>query len=97
MPAPKFRMRGTTAASETEATQKKTSTAPKFRMRGAGGGTSPSLPTVTSQAVGETAGRKKPDGQQLPESWVRSHPRHGRRSAGRKSCGHCGMRLTRSF
>ncbi len=59
MPAPKFRMRGTTAASETEATQKKTSTAPKFRMRGAGGGTSPSLPTVTSQAVGETAGRKK--------------------------------------
>ncbi|WP_455724218.1 LPD23 domain-containing protein [Dysosmobacter welbionis] len=28
-------------------------------MRGAGGGTSPSLPTVTSQAVGETAGRKK--------------------------------------
>lgn len=59
MPAPKFRMRGTTAASETEATQKKTSTAPKFRMRGAGGGTSPSLPTVTSQAAGETAGRKK--------------------------------------
>lgn len=59
MPAPKFRMRGTTAASETEATQKKTSTAPKFRMRGAGGGTSPSLPTVTSQAVGETTGRKK--------------------------------------
>lgn len=59
MPAPKFRMRGTTTASEREATQKKTSTAPKFRMRGAGGGTSPSLPTVTSQAAGETAGRKK--------------------------------------
>lgn len=59
MPAPKFRMRGTTTASEREATQKKTSTAPKFRMRGAGGGASPSLPTVTSQAAGETAGRKK--------------------------------------
>lgn len=59
MPAPKFRMRGTTAASETETTQKKTSTAPKFRMRGAGGGTSPSLPTVTSQAAGETTGKKK--------------------------------------
>lgn len=59
MPAPKFRMRGTTSASETEATQKKTSTAPKFRMRGAGGGTSPSLPTATSQTAGETAGKKK--------------------------------------
>lgn len=47
MPAPKFRMRGTTTASEREATQKKTSTAPKFRMRGAGGVTSPSLPTVS--------------------------------------------------
>ena len=59
MPAPKFRMRGTTSASETEATQKKTSTAPKFRMRGAGGGTSPSLPTATSQTAGETTGKKK--------------------------------------
>lgn len=59
MSAPKFRMRGTTTASETETTQKKTSTAPKFRMRGAGGDTSPSLPMVTSQAAGETAGRKK--------------------------------------
>lgn len=52
-------MRGTTTASEREATQKKTSTAPKFRMRGAGGGASPSLPTVSSQVAGETAGRKK--------------------------------------
>lgn len=59
MSAPKFRMRGTTTASEREATQKKTSTAPKFRMRGAGGGASPSLPTVSSQVAGETAGRKK--------------------------------------
>lgn len=59
MPAPKFRMRGITSASETEATQKKTSTAPKFRMRGAGGGTSPSLPTATSQTAGETTGKKK--------------------------------------
>nr|DAL79205.1 MAG TPA: Large polyvalent protein associated domain 23 [Caudoviricetes sp.] len=59
MPAPKFRMRGTTSANETEATQKKTSTAPKFRMRGAGGGTSPSLPTATSQTAGETTGKKK--------------------------------------
>ena len=59
MSAPKFRMRGTTTASEREATQKKTSTAPKFRMRGAGGGASPSLPTVSSQVTGETAGRKK--------------------------------------
>ena len=69
MSAPKFRMRGTTTASEREATQKKTSTAPKFRMRGAGvyfSGTnqsgksaSPSLPTVSSQVAGETAGRKK--------------------------------------
>lgn len=59
MSAPKFRMRGTTTASEREATQKKTSTAPKFRMRGAGGGASPSLPTVSSQVADETAGRKK--------------------------------------
>ena len=48
MSAPKFRMRGTTAASESETTQKKTSTAPKFRMRGAGGGISSPSPSITT-------------------------------------------------
>ena len=66
------------------------------RLKEAGRQQSPSLPTVTSQAAGETAGRKKAGSQQLPESRERSHPRHGRRSAGRRSCGRCGTRPSRN-
>ena len=66
------------------------------RLKEAGRQQSPSLPTVTSQAAGETAGRKKAGRPTTAGKPGKIHPRHGRRSAGRRSCGRCGTRPSRN-